>query len=145
MTTRRKRRDGSFVDIELHLVPLTENGRVFGSLGIYQDVTQRHVLEAQLRMAQKMEAVGRLSGGIAHDFNNLLGVILGYIQVIKRQTGSQRLLGRVCRGGRESQPACSLLDEAASGIQPSASSGAGRGEPEHARGRHGEDAAPSDW
>lgn len=31
-----------------------------------------------------MEAVGRLSGGIAHDFNNLLGVILGYIQVIKR-------------------------------------------------------------
>ena len=85
VTTRRKRKDGSFVDIELHLVPLTVNGTVFGSLGIYQDVTQRHVLEAQLRMAQKMEAVGRLSGGIAHDFNNLLGVILGYIQVIKRQ------------------------------------------------------------
>jgi CheY-like chemotaxis protein len=35
-------------------------------------------------MAQKMEEVGRLSGGIAHDFNNLLGVIIGYIQVIKR-------------------------------------------------------------
>lgn len=84
LTARRKRKDGSYVDVELHLVPLTVQGRVLGSLGIYQDVTQRGVLEKQLRMAQKMEAVGRLSGGIAHDFNNLLGVILGYIQVIKR-------------------------------------------------------------
>ncbi len=84
LITRRKRRDGSYVDVELHLVPLTVDGRILGSLGIYQDVTERRVLERQLQMAQKMEAVGRLSGGIAHDFNNLLGVILGYIQVIKR-------------------------------------------------------------
>lgn len=84
LTTRRARKDGSYVDVELHLVPLTVSGRVLGSLGIYQDVTARGVLEKQLRMAQKMEAVGRLSGGISHDFNNLLGVIIGYIQVIKR-------------------------------------------------------------
>jgi PAS domain S-box-containing protein len=84
LITRRKRNDGSYVDVEIHLVPLTVKGRVLGSLGIYQDVTERRVLEKQLQMAQKMEAVGRLSGGIAHDFNNLLGVILGYIQVIKR-------------------------------------------------------------
>jgi PAS domain S-box-containing protein len=88
LTTRRKRKDGSFVDVELHLVPLNVNGKVLGSLGIYQDVTERRVLERQLQMAQKMEAVGRLSGGIAHDFNNLLGVILGYIQVIKPKLGS---------------------------------------------------------
>ena len=83
-TTLRTRKDGSFVDVELHRVPLTVHGRVLGSMSIYQDVTERGVLERQLRNAQKMEAVGRLSGGIAHDFNNLLGVILGYIQVIKR-------------------------------------------------------------
>ena len=50
-----------------------------------EDVTEKRVMEQQLHMAVKMEAVGRLSGGIAHDFNNLLGVIIGYAQVLKRR------------------------------------------------------------
>jgi two-component system, cell cycle sensor histidine kinase and response regulator CckA len=50
-----------------------------------EDVTEKRSLERQLQVAQKMEAIGRLSGGIAHDFNNLLGVIIGYSQVLKKR------------------------------------------------------------
>ena len=57
-----------------------------------EDITEKRILERQLRMTGKMEAVGRLSGGIAHDFNNLLGVIIGYSQVLKRALGPENPL-----------------------------------------------------
>ncbi|MBI2402372.1 MAG: PAS domain S-box protein [Gemmatimonadetes bacterium] len=80
-----KRKDGRPLRVRLSGTAVrNDTGAVEAFEMIVEDVTERHTLEAQLRQAQKMEAVGQLTGGIAHDFNNLLTVILANADLIAK-------------------------------------------------------------
>ncbi len=77
------RPNGERREAESSSIPIVlPDGTSGGVVTVHSDVTERVSLEAQLRHAQKMEALGRLAGGIAHDFNNVLMGILGYAEIV---------------------------------------------------------------
>jgi signal transduction histidine kinase len=65
---------------------LNRDGLPMGSIALGRDVTGLKVLEAQLRRARKIEAIGTLAAGIAHDFNNILGIIFGYAEMALQES-----------------------------------------------------------
>jgi two-component system, cell cycle sensor histidine kinase and response regulator CckA len=129
-------RDGHRIQIEVASRLVFEQGQPVGSEAICRDITERRELEAQLRQAQRLEAVGMLAGGVAHDFNNLLTVISGYTETIreKAERGSEFELAQVAAAAERAklltrqllafsrrqvlQPRVLHLNEVIEGIEP---------------------------
>jgi PAS domain S-box-containing protein len=88
---RVRRRDGVYRHMIDNASPrFGPDGEFLGLIGVVMDIqdlkdaeTARQRLEAPLRQAQKMEALGTLAGGVAHDFNNILGTIIGNVELAR--------------------------------------------------------------
>ncbi len=95
-------------------------GRALYTDIVLLDVTERKQaeemrpqFEAQLRQAQRMDAIGSLAGGIAHDFNNILGVMLGYTEMalmgLKEDDALKRRLQQVLKAGKRGKELVSQI------------------------------------
>ena len=83
---RIRHKDGNWITLESTASAVRDSsGQIKKLVIVNRDITERKQLEEQLRLSQKIEAIGRLSGGIAHDFNNLLGVIIGYTEALQKR------------------------------------------------------------
>ncbi len=82
-------------------------GKVIGAIESIRNITERKLLESQLRQAMKMEAICTLSGGIAHDFNNILSAVIGYSEMgllePKENDRLQRYFDQIYRAGKKAE------------------------------------------
>ncbi len=91
-----KAKDGHLFTEEAVISPVKgSGGAIIGYIAVKEDITDRLSLEAELRQAQKLEAVGTLAGGLAHDFNNILAALQGYVTFLKQNPVVNREGGRL--------------------------------------------------
>ena len=85
--TCRYTKDGKIIPVVISgSIYYDRNGKSEGSVINLRDISEQKRLQAQLQMAQKIEAIGTLAGGIAHDFNNLLMAIQGNVSLMLLDT-----------------------------------------------------------
>lgn len=96
------------LEFDARIAPVTSpDGEVVASVAVLRDVTSERRMEARLRRAEKLEALGTLAAGTAHDFNNVLASILAVAEMTDARSDdatvqhSMQLIVRACDRARD--------------------------------------------
>ncbi len=115
LETVGRRRDGSLVNLEIAGKRILFQGEEATVVAIRdierrkRDEEEKDRLQRQLLLAEKMEAIGRLSAGVAHDFNNCLLAIFGYGDLLKEVYRDDAFLQENLKGLREASEKAAAL------------------------------------
>ncbi len=81
---KNKRKDGTFFDEQAVIFPIKDgNGNIINYAAVKRDISKENLLEDQLRLSQRMEAVGQLASGVAHELNTPIGFVSSNMESVK--------------------------------------------------------------
>jgi len=66
-----------------------KTGRPLGYIFIFQDLTEIHALEQEMRLKERMVALGEMAAGMAHELRNPLASISGSVQYLKDDVAAE--------------------------------------------------------
>ena len=96
-------------------------GNTTGQILIFQDLTKLKKMEEDMRISDKLAAVGKLAAGIAHEIRNPLASMSGSIQVLQRtlplDEDDKKLMNIILK---ETERLNSLITEFLTFVRPSA-------------------------
>ncbi len=92
ITTKRNRKDGSLVDVELLALPIMVGGEMVGFIAIYHDISERMRVEEELRQSKEAaeaasQAKSTFLANMSHELRTPLNAIIGFTRLVKRRSG----------------------------------------------------------
>lgn len=82
-------------EFRLNLIPITDEiGQPAGLIYYVQDLTDERKLQRELRLRDRLVALGRMAASVAHELNNPIASVLGYAEMIERKVDGDEKLSK---------------------------------------------------